>query len=92
MIPNSVCQVSRLEVVEVYIEVANVSLACVFTSSTSRALRVAKNIETGMVNINMSQGMGLEAPFGGSKQSGIGREGGRGGIMHYLEPKTIAIK
>lgn len=45
-----------------------------------------------MVNINSSQVFGMEAPFGGWKQSGLGREGGRAGLMHYLESKTICIK
>lgn len=43
--------------------------SCVFTASMPRALRVAKQLEAGMVNINASQQVGMEAPFGGSKQS-----------------------
>ncbi|KAF2474059.1 aldehyde dehydrogenase [Lindgomyces ingoldianus] len=66
--------------------------SCIFTASTSRALRVAKQLEAGMVNINSSQTFGMEAPFGGFKQSGLGREGGRQGLMHYVEAKTISIK
>jgi aldehyde dehydrogenase (NAD+) len=66
--------------------------ACVFTASVPRALRIAKKINAGMVNINTSQQAGLEAPMGGSKQSGLGREGGKMGLMSYLEPKTICIK
>ncbi|OAL51320.1 aldehyde dehydrogenase [Pyrenochaeta sp. DS3sAY3a] len=65
--------------------------ACIFTASIPRALRLAKQIDAGCVNINTSQVFGVEAPFGGSKQSGIGREGGRLGLMNYLEPKTISI-
>jgi aldehyde dehydrogenase (NAD+) len=64
----------------------------VFTSSMGRALRVAKKLEAGTVNINTSSVVSTETPFGGWKQSGIGREGGRQGLMHYLEPKTIIIK
>lgn len=66
--------------------------ACIFTASIPRALRLAKQIDAGCVNIKTSQVFGVEAPFGGSKQSGIGREGGRLGLMNYLEPKTISIK
>lgn len=66
--------------------------ACIFTSSTARALRLAKKIDSGMVNINTSQGFGMEVPFGGYKQSGLGREGGKAGLMHYVEAKTILIK
>ncbi|ORY00299.1 aldehyde dehydrogenase [Clohesyomyces aquaticus] len=65
--------------------------ACVFTTSVSRALRVAGKIESGMVNINSSQTFGMDASFGGYKQSGQGREGGREGVMSYLETKTISI-
>ncbi|KAF2866600.1 putative aldehyde dehydrogenase [Massariosphaeria phaeospora] len=66
--------------------------ACVFTSSTSRALRVAGQIESGMVNINTSQVFGIDSSFGGWKQSGIGREGGRAGLMEFLQGKLICIK
>lgn len=66
--------------------------ACIFTASVPRALRIAKKIHSGLVNINTSQQAGLEAPMGGAKQSGLGREGGRLGLMSYLEAKTIFIK
>lgn len=65
--------------------------ACVYTGSTSRALRVARRIESGMVNINTSQGFAAELPFGGWKESGIGKEGGREGLLAYLQAKTILI-
>ncbi|KAF2114952.1 putative aldehyde dehydrogenase [Lophiotrema nucula] len=65
--------------------------SCVFTNNTSRALRIARQLEAGMVNINTSQTFGVESPFGGFKQSGIGREGGKQGLMHYVETKTISI-
>jgi aldehyde dehydrogenase (NAD+) len=55
--------------------------ACIFTASISRALRVAKLIESGAVNVNSSQTFTPEVPFGGWKQSGLGREGGRQGVM-----------
>lgn len=66
--------------------------ACVFTASIPRALRIAKKINSGMVNINTSQQAAVEVPFGGFKQSGLGRESGRMGLMNYLEAKTICIK
>jgi aldehyde dehydrogenase (NAD+) len=66
--------------------------SCVFTASMPRALRLAKQINAGTVNINTSQTFTPTVPFGGSKQSGIGREGGRLGLMNYLEAKTINIK
>lgn len=66
--------------------------ACVFTASVPRALRLARRIEAGNVNVNTSQVFGVNVPFGGCKESGIGREGGRMGVMNYLEAKTISIK
>lgn len=67
-------------------------IACVFTASIPRALRIAKHLEAGNVNINTSQTFSPTVPFGGAKQSGLGREGGRMGLMNYLEAKTIFIK
>jgi aldehyde dehydrogenase (NAD+) len=55
-------------------------------------LRIAKHLEAGNVNINTTQMLAANVPFGGSKQSGIGREGGRLGLMNYVEAKTISIK
>jgi aldehyde dehydrogenase (NAD+) len=66
--------------------------SCIFTASMPRALRLAKQLDAGSVNINTSQTFSVAVPFGGSKQSGIGREGGRLGLMNYLEAKTINIK
>ncbi|EUC44620.1 hypothetical protein COCMIDRAFT_37529 [Bipolaris oryzae ATCC 44560] len=65
--------------------------ACIYTALTSRALRIAKQIDAGNVNINSSQSFNIGVPFGGNKQSGIGREGGRQGLMHFVEAKTISI-
>ncbi|KAF2824056.1 aldehyde dehydrogenase [Ophiobolus disseminans] len=65
--------------------------SCIFTASVPRALRVARQIDAGNVNINTSQVFGVNVPFGGFKQSGFGREGGRMGLMNYLEAKTISI-
>lgn len=67
-------------------------VACIFTASIPRALRIARHLDAGNVNINTSQVFSANVPFGGSKQSGIGREGGRMGLMNYLEAKTISIK
>lgn len=66
--------------------------SCVYTSSMSRALRLAKEITAGNVNVNSSQTFSSVVPFGGFKESGLGREGGKHGIMAYLEAKTIHIK
>jgi aldehyde dehydrogenase (NAD+) len=66
--------------------------SCIFTSSMSRALRVSKSLEAGTVNVNTSHSIHPTTPFGGWKQSGLGREGGRAGLMQYVESKTINIK
>jgi acyl-CoA reductase-like NAD-dependent aldehyde dehydrogenase len=56
-----------------------------------RALRVARAIETGMLSINSSSSVHIEAPFGGMKQSGIGREQGMVALEHYSEYKSVFI-
>ncbi|HJP75326.1 MAG TPA: NAD-dependent succinate-semialdehyde dehydrogenase [Pseudonocardiaceae bacterium] len=63
----------------------------VFTKDLNRALRVSERLDTGMVGLNQGIVSNPAAPFGGVKQSGIGREGGRVGIEEFLETKYIAI-
>lgn len=55
------------------------------------ALRTAHRLETGMVAVNRGVLSDPAAPFGGAKQSGLGREGGSVGILEYLEEKYIAL-
>lgn len=64
--------------------------AYVFTADVARGLRVARRIETGMIALNRGLVSDPAAPFGGMKQSGIGREGGTDGIYDFLETKYIA--
>lgn len=62
----------------------------VFTNDPKKAYEVARRIRTGMMaqnGLKFDFGIG----FGGFRQSGLGREGGRGGIMHYLEMKTMIL-
>ncbi|WP_433167930.1 NAD-dependent succinate-semialdehyde dehydrogenase [Kribbella sp. CA-247076] len=66
-------------------------VAYVFTNDLRRALRVAESLETGMVGLNQGIVSNPAAPFGGVKQSGLGREGGALGIDEYLETKYIGI-
>lgn len=63
----------------------------VWSADPARALRVARRIRTGTVNVNGGNFLGADSPFGGYKQSGIGREMGHEGFEEYLETKTIAI-
>jgi succinate-semialdehyde dehydrogenase/glutarate-semialdehyde dehydrogenase len=66
-------------------------VAYVFTKDLKRALRVCEGLETGMIGLNQGMVSNAGAPFGGVKQSGIGREGGNEGIEEYLETKYLAV-
>ncbi|RDW65644.1 aldehyde dehydrogenase family protein [Aspergillus mulundensis] len=66
-------------------------MAGVFTQDINRALRVASEFESGMVGVNCISLNFLNTPFGGSKQSGLGRECGRDALEHFTEPKTVMI-
>jgi betaine-aldehyde dehydrogenase len=63
----------------------------IWTRDIGRALRVARGVETGMLSINSSSSVHIEAPFGGMKQSGIGREQGMAALDHYSEYKSVFI-
>jgi succinate-semialdehyde dehydrogenase/glutarate-semialdehyde dehydrogenase len=66
-------------------------VAYVYTNDLRRALRVAEALETGMVGLNQGVVSNPAAPFGGIKQSGLGREGGPNGIDEFLETKYVGI-
>jgi len=63
----------------------------IMTESTPRMWRIAESLEVGMVGVNLGILSACESPFGGVKQSGYGREGGREGIQEYLTLKSILI-
>ncbi|NCG10940.1 MAG: aldehyde dehydrogenase family protein, partial [Alphaproteobacteria bacterium] len=63
----------------------------VWSADEARAIRVARQLRAGTVNVNGGNFYSADAPFGGYKQSGIGREMGLEGFEEYLETKTIAI-
>nr|WP_271566237.1 NAD-dependent succinate-semialdehyde dehydrogenase [Bradyrhizobium sp. CCBAU 11386] len=65
--------------------------AYVYTDSLRRALRLSERIECGMVGINTASFTGPPIPFGGWKQSGLGREGSRHGIDEYMEFKYVCF-
>ena len=66
--------------------------ASIFTENISKGHRVAANIESGVVWINTWLLRDLRIPFGGMKQSGVGREGGFKSLEFFTEPKNICVK
>ncbi|WP_432936525.1 NAD-dependent succinate-semialdehyde dehydrogenase [Kribbella sp. CA-253562] len=62
----------------------------VYTSDLARGLRVSEALDTGMVGLNRGVVSDPAAPFGGTKQSGLGREGGHEGMLEYTEEKYVA--
>ncbi len=91
-----VAPVYRFETEDEAIRLANDTeyglAAYIFTRDLSRAMRVGRRIETGMLGINRGLMSDPAAPFGGVKQSGIGREGGVTGILEFMEPKYYAVE
>ena len=65
-------------------------IAYVYTGDLARGLRVSEKIEAGMVGLNRGLVSDPAAPFGGVKQSGLGREGAHHGILEFCEAKYIA--
>ncbi len=61
----------------------------VWTRDGAKALRVARAIETGVLSINSNSSVRVQTPFGGFKQSGVGRELGPHALDHYTEVKTV---
>ncbi|MEO6496902.1 MAG: aldehyde dehydrogenase family protein [Solirubrobacteraceae bacterium] len=62
----------------------------IWTRDGARALRVSRAIETGVISINSNTSVRVSTPFGGFKQSGVGRELGPHALDHYTEVKTIS--
>jgi len=65
--------------------------AYVFTENLSKAVRTAEKLDFGLVGVNEVALAAPEAPFGGIKQSGVGKEGGHHGMDEFLEKKYVAI-
>jgi aminomuconate-semialdehyde/2-hydroxymuconate-6-semialdehyde dehydrogenase len=90
------CHIRPFDSEEEVIELANdtdYGLACaIWTENASRAVRVAEQIEAGLVWVNSWFLRDLRTAFGGAKQSGIGREGGVHGLEFYTETKNICVK
>ncbi|MCO5318546.1 MAG: aldehyde dehydrogenase family protein [Microthrixaceae bacterium] len=77
------------------VELANASpyglSGTVWTGNVGRALRVTKAVRTGVISVNSARSVRTEAPFGGFKQSGLGRELGMAAMSHYTETKNIFL-
>ena len=67
-------------------------ISYVFTQGLDRGLRVSEALEAGMVGLNQGVVSNPAAPFGGIKESGVGREGGFTGIDEFLETKYIGVR
>jgi succinate-semialdehyde dehydrogenase/glutarate-semialdehyde dehydrogenase len=66
-------------------------VAYLYSRDLRRALRVAETLESGMVGINRGVVSDPAAPFGGVKQSGLGREGAHDGLLEFTETKYVAV-
>ena len=62
-----------------------------YTANLGTAMAVAERLDAGMIGINRGLVSDPAAPFGGVKQSGLGREGGHEGMLEYLESKYVAV-
>jgi succinate-semialdehyde dehydrogenase / glutarate-semialdehyde dehydrogenase len=67
-------------------------VAYLYTGDLARGMRVSGRLEAGMVGLNRGLVSDPAAPFGGVKQSGIGREGGHEGVLDYTESKYVAVQ
>ena len=89
-----VAPITTFDTTDEAIQLANATelglVSFVHTRDLTKALAVAERIESGMVGINRGVVSDPAAPFGGWKQSGLGREGAHDGLLEYLETKYIA--
>jgi succinate-semialdehyde dehydrogenase/glutarate-semialdehyde dehydrogenase len=87
--------ISTFKTEEEVIERANNSCyglaAYVYTENLSRSFRITEQLEYGIIGLNDALPSVVQAPFGGYKESGLGREGGHYGIEEFLEVKYISI-
>ena len=66
-------------------------VAYLFTKDLSRGMRVSEKLDFGMIGLNRGLVSDPAAPFGGMKQSGIGREGAHEGLMEFLETQYVSV-
>ena len=90
-----VAPVAKFKTVDEVIERANNTpyglVAYIFTKDISQAFQISEALEYGIIGLNDGLPSVAQAPFGGFKESGIGREGGHFGIEEYLEIKYISL-
>lgn len=90
-----VAPIVSFDSVEEAVALANASeyglVSYVYAGDLAEGLRVAESLESGMVGLNRALVSDPAAPFGGVKQSGLGREGGHEGVLDYMESKYIAL-
>ena len=91
-----VMSIMKFKTVDEVIERANKSCyglgAGVVTKSIDNAIKISNGIRTGTVYVNCYDVFDANTPFGGFKDSGVGRELGEQGLRNYLESKTVIIK
>jgi acyl-CoA reductase-like NAD-dependent aldehyde dehydrogenase len=63
----------------------------IWTENGARALRVARRMETGVISVNSNTSVRVATPFGGFKQSGVGRELGPHALDYYTEVKNVYL-
>jgi succinate-semialdehyde dehydrogenase/glutarate-semialdehyde dehydrogenase len=62
-----------------------------YTNDYARIIRVSEALDYGLIGVNDAAGYTHEIPFGGYKESGLGREGGKEGMDEYMEVKSIVV-
>jgi succinate-semialdehyde dehydrogenase/glutarate-semialdehyde dehydrogenase len=90
-----VAPITTFEQIEDAVALANASeyglVSYVYTADLRTALRIGERLDSGMVGINRPVVSDPAAPFGGTKQSGLGREGGHEGMLEYTETQYLAV-
>ena len=66
-------------------------VAYVFTEDLKRGLKISERLDYGMIGLNRGLVSDPAAPFGGTKQSGLGREGGHEGMLEFMESQYISV-
>jgi succinate-semialdehyde dehydrogenase/glutarate-semialdehyde dehydrogenase len=88
-----IIEVSNIEdSIPLYNAVDHGLVSYIYTRNHGRGMRIANALETGMVGLNRGLVSDPAAPFGGVKQSGLGREGGHDGLLAFMETKYVSTE